>query len=560
MKTDIKVPAIGDFANVPVVEVSVAVGDIIAVDDTVVMLESDKATLDIPSPVAGRVTAIHIAVGDRVSEGSAILEVESEAGSMAKRSEAAREEGAQSDADAEAELVVIGAGPGGYTAAFRAADLGLKVTLIERGPNLGGVCLNVGCIPSKALLHAAKVIDEAAAMSGHGIAFSKPEIDIDRLRAWKNDVVGQLTGGLTGLAKRRKVEIVRGSASFEGGNLVRVSNDGDEKTIAFNQAIIACGSEPVRLSFLPDDDRIIDSTGALELADIPKRMLVLGGGIIGLEMAQVYHALGARITIVELMDQIIPGADRDIVAPLMKHIEKRYENVLLKTRVTKVQSEKAGLRVTFEGPDGTREELFDKILSAVGRRPNGRLIGAEKAGISVDEGGFITVDRQMLTSRENIFAIGDVVGQPMLAHKATHEGKVAAEVAAGQKSAFDARAIPSVAYTEPEIGWVGLTESEARSKGIAYKKASFPWAASGRALAMAGSDGVSKLLFDPDSGRVLGAGICGPNAGELLAEVALAIEMGADAEDLSLTIHPHPTLSETIGLAAEIFEGTITDL
>ncbi|MGV0879770.1 dihydrolipoyl dehydrogenase [Martelella sp. FLE1502] len=560
MKTDIKVPAIGDFANVPVVEVSVAVGDIIAVDDTVVMLESDKATLDIPSPVAGRVTAIHIAVGDRVSEGSAILEVESETGSTAGRSEAAREEGAQPDADAEAELVVIGAGPGGYTAAFRAADLGLNVTLVERDPNLGGVCLNVGCIPSKALLHAAKVIDEAAAMSGHGIAFPKPEIDIDRLRAWKSDVVAKLTGGLTGLAKKRKVKIVRGSAVFEGGNLVRVSHVGDEKTIAFNQAIIACGSEPVRLSFLPDDDRIIDSTGALELADIPERMLVLGGGIIGLEMAQVYHALGARITIVELMDQIIPGADRDIVAPLMRRIEKRYEKVLLNTKVTKVQSETAGLRVTFEGPDGTREELFDKILSAVGRRPNGRLIGAEKAGISVDEGGFITVDRQMRTSRENIFAIGDVVGQPMLAHKATHEGKIAAEAAAGQKSAFDARAIPSVAYTEPEIGWVGLTENEARSKGIAYKKASFPWAASGRALAMAGSDGVSKLLFDPDSGRVLGAGICGPNAGELLAEVALAIEMGADAEDLSLTIHPHPTLSETIGLAAEIFEGTITDL
>ena len=578
MKTDIKVPAIGDFANVPVVEVSVAVGDIIAVDDTVVMLESDKATLDIPSPVAGRVTAIHIAVGDRVSEGSAILEVESETELPAERREAATQAvAAQSanaplttpsvhaapglpDADAEADLVVIGAGPGGYTAAFRAADLGLKVTLVERDPNLGGVCLNVGCIPSKALLHAAKVIDEAAAMSGHGIAYPKPEIDIDRLRAWKSDVVGKLTGGLTGLARRRKVKILRGSAVFEGGNLVRVSHAGDEKTIAFKQAIIACGSEPVRLPFLPDDDRIIDSTGALELADIPKRMLVLGGGIIGLEMAQVYHALGARITIVELLDQIIPGADRDIVVPLMKRIEQRYEKVRLNTKVTRVQSEKAGLRVTFEGPDGTREELFDKILSAVGRRPNGRLIGAEKAGISVDEGGFIRVDRQMRTSRENIFAIGDVVGQPMLAHKATHEGKVAAEVAAGQKSAFDARAIPSVAYTEPEIGWVGLTESEARSKGIAYKKASFPWAASGRALAMAGSDGVSKLLFDPDSGRVLGAGICGPNAGELLAEVALAIEMGADAEDLSLTIHPHPTLSETIGLAAEIFEGTITDL
>ncbi len=577
MKTDIKVPAIGDFANVPVVEVSVAVGDIIAVDDTVVMLESDKATLDIPSPVAGRVTAIHIAVGDRVSEGSAILEVEAEAGSTDERNEAARESGAQSsraplttpsvhaapglpDADAEADLVVIGAGPGGYTAAFRAADLGLKVTLVERDPNLGGVCLNVGCIPSKALLHAAKVIDEAAAMSGHGIAYPKPEIDIDRLRAWKSDVVGKLTGGLTGLARRRKVKILRGSAVFEGGNLVRVSHAGDEKTIAFKQAIIACGSEPVRLPFLPDDDRIIDSTGALELADIPKRMLVLGGGIIGLEMAQVYHALGARITIVELLDQIIPGADRDIVVPLMKRIEQRYEKVRLNTKVTRVQSEKAGLRVTFEGPDGTREELFDKILSAVGRRPNGRLIGAEKAGISVDEGGFIRVDRQMRTSRENIFAIGDVVGQPMLAHKATHEGKVAAEVAAGHKSAFDARAIPSVAYTEPEVGWVGLTESDAKTKGIAYKKASFPWAASGRALAMAGSDGVSKLLFDPDSGRVLGAGICGPNAGELLAEVALAIEMGADAEDLSLTIHPHPTLSETIGLAAEIFEGTITDL
>lgn len=582
MKTDIRVPDIGDFRNVPVVEVSVAVGDVVAIDDTIVMLESDKATLDIPAPVAGRITAVNVVAGDLVSEGSILLEIDAEAGSSAGGSktaagshvvlaavQAAGEPGASPStyvgtglpkADSQVDLVVIGAGPGGYTAAFRAADLGLKVVLVERAATLGGVCLNVGCIPSKALLHAAKVIDDAAAISSHGIAFPKPEIDIDRLRGWKEDVVGKLTGGLTGLAKRRKVEVVRGSAMFEGSNLIRVSNDGDEQTIAFDQAIIACGSEPVRLPFLPDDERIIDSTGALELADIPKRMLVLGGGIIGLEMAQVYHALGAGITIVELMDQIIPGADRDIVAPLMKRIENRYENVLLKTKVTRVQSEESGLKVTLEGPDGLHEETFDKILAAVGRSPNGRLIGVEKAGVNIDERGFITVDRQMRTSQEHIFAIGDAVGQPMLAHKATHEGKVAAEVAAGRKSAFDARAIPSVAYTDPEIGWVGLTENEAKSKGIPYQKAAFPWAASGRALAMASSDGVSKLLFDPDSGRVLGAGICGQNAGELLAEVALAIEMGADAEDLSLTIHPHPTLSETIGFAAEIYEGTITDL
>ncbi|RMF35501.1 MAG: dihydrolipoyl dehydrogenase, partial [Alphaproteobacteria bacterium] len=438
---------------------------------------------------------------------------------------------------------------------------GKSVIVIDRNPTLGGVCLNVGCIPSKALLHAAKVITEAEEMAGHGIAFGTPKLDIDGLRGWKDSVVKQLTGGLAALAKARKVTWIRGDGSFTGPNMIAVTGE-TETTVSFDQCIIAAGSEPVTLPFIPHDDpRVIDSTGALELADIPKRLLVIGGGIIGLEMACVYDALGAKITVVELMDQLIPGADKDLVRPLHKRIEGRYEKILLGTKVTEVKAQKNGLKVTFEDGKGeSSSQIFDKVLVAVGRRPNGRLIGAEAAGVTVDERGFIPVDHQQRTGQPHIFAIGDVVGQPMLAHKAVHEGKVAAEVAAGRKRAFDARVIPSVAYTDPEIAWAGLTETEAKAKGIRVEKGVFPWAASGRSLSLGRSEGMTKLLFDPEDDRVLGAGIVGPNAGDLIAEVALAIEMGADAVDLAHTIHPHPTLSETVNFAAEMFEGSITDL
>ena len=457
---------------------------------------------------------------------------------------------------------MLGSGPGGYTAAFRAADLGKKVVLIERDPTLGGVCLNVGCIPSKALLHAAKVITEAEEMAGHGIAFDTPVVDLDKLRGWKDSVVKQLTGGLSGLAKGRKVQVVTGTGRFTGPNMIEVERDGAKTSVSFDQCIIAAGSEPVTLPFIPHDDpRVIDSTGALELDGIPERMLVLGGGIIGLEMACVYDALGTRITVVELMDQIIPGADKDIVKPLHKRIEGRYEKILLKTRVTDVKAGDDGLTVTFEDDKGaTTTDMFDRLLVAVGRRPNGKLIGAEAAGVAVDERGFIAVDSQQRTNVPHIFAIGDVVGQPMLAHKAVHEGKVAAEVAAGQNRHFDARVIPSVAYTDPEVAWVGVTEAQAKAEGRKIGKGVFPWAASGRSLSLGRSEGITKVIFDEADDRVIGACIVGPNAGDLIAEVALAIEMGADAVDLGHTIHPHPTLSETVNFAAEMFEGTITDL
>lgn len=460
------------------------------------------------------------------------------------------------------ELVVLGSGPGGYTAAFRAADLGKKVVLIERYENIGGVCLNVGCIPSKALLHAAKVIDEAAEMSGHGIEFSKPKIDAKKLRDWKASVVTKLTGGLKMLSKQRKVEIVTGVGKFISPNAIEVTlKDGKKETVEFEQAIIAVGSRPVKLPFIPEDPRIIDSTGALELADVTGSMLVIGGGIIGLEMATVYHALGSEITIVELMDQIIPGADSDIVAPLYKRIKARYKNIYLKAKVTKVDAKKDGLYVTFEGGDAPTEPVrFDLILCSVGRRPNSDGIDADKAGVQVNERGFIPVDKQMRTNVPHIFAIGDVVGNPMLAHKAMPEARVAAEVVAGMKHFFDPKCIPSVAYTDPEVSWVGMTENEAKAKGVKYGKGVFPWAASGRSLSVGRSEGLTKLLVDEETHRVIGAGIVGPNAGELIAEVGLAIEMGADVEDIALTIHPHPTLSETVALAAEIFEGTITDL
>jgi dihydrolipoamide dehydrogenase len=462
----------------------------------------------------------------------------------------------------QTELVVLGSGPGGYTAAYRAADLGKKVVLVERYDTIGGVCLNVGCIPSKALLHAAKVIDEAAEMSNHGIEFSKPKVDAKKLLAWKNSIVSKLTGGLKMLAKQRKVEVVHGVGKFVSDHQLEVTmKDGKKETIEFQQAIIAAGSRPVKLPFLPDDERIIDSTGALELEDVNCKMLVIGGGIIGLEMATVYHALGAEITVVELMDQIIPGADSDIVMPLYKRIKQRYKNIYLKAKVTKVEAKKDGLYVTFEGGDAPKEpKKFDRILCAVGRRPNGDLIDAAKAGIKLDDRGFVPVDKQMRTNVPHIFAIGDIVGNPMLAHKAMPEGRVAAEVIAGLKHYFDPKTIASVAYTDPEVAWAGVTESEAKAKGMKYGKGVFPWAASGRSLSIGRSEGMTKLIIDETTHRVIGAGIVGPNAGELIAEIALAIEMGCDVEDVALTIHPHPTLSETIALAAEVFEGTITDL
>ncbi len=584
MPTDIKVPDIGDFSDVEIVEVHVKAGDTVAAEDPLITLETDKAAMDVPSPAAGRIKDLKVKVGDKVSEGDVIGTLEGADGDSAgddapKKAEEKADEKAAAPAkddapkaesakappksgDHDTELLVLGAGPGGYTAAFRAADLGMKVTLIERWETLGGVCLNVGCIPSKALLHAAKVIADSSEMGAHGIKFAKPKIDIKSLAKWKDGVVSRLVGGLAGLAKQRKVEVVHGTAKFTSANEVAVEDaKGNTRTISFDQAVIAAGSEPVTLPFIPhDDDRVIDSTGALELADIPKRMLVLGGGIIGLEMATVYHELGSKVTIVELMDQIIPGADKDVIAPLMKRIKGQYENIWLGTKVTGVEATKKGLKVTFDGKDAPENDTFDKVLVAVGRRPNGKLIDADKAGVEVDDRGFIATDKQMRTNVDHIFAIGDIVGQPMLAHKAVHEGKTAAEAAAGHNSYFDAKVIPSVAYTDPEVAWIGLTENEAKDKDIKVGKGAFPWAASGRALSLDRSEGMTKLLFDPETKQVLGAGIVGVNAGDLIAEVALAIEMGADAEDIGLTIHPHPTLSETVAFAAEMFDGTITDL
>jgi dihydrolipoamide dehydrogenase len=567
---DIKVPDIGDFDAVPVVGILVSVGDTVALGDPLVELESDKATMEVPSPAAGVVKEIKVAMGDQVSEGSVIMVLEGAqaADAPAKPAPApaavatAAAGAAKGAGDIHAEVVVLGSGPGGYTAAFRAADLGKKVVLIEKNPTLGGVCLNVGCIPSKALLHVAKVLTEAEEMSAHGVTFAKPKIDLDALRDWKNSVVGQLTGGLDGLAKGRKVTTVRGMGTFTGPNLIEVTGDAGTQTVSFDQCIIAAGSEPVELPFIPHDDpRVLDSTGALELADIPKRMLILGGGIIGLEMSCVYDALGSQITVVEFMDQLMPGADKDMVKPLHTRIGKRYENIMLKTKVTAMEAQKKGLKVTFENDKGeVTTDTFDKVLVSVGRRPNGKLINAEAAGVAVDERGFIAVDNQQRTGVSHIFAIGDVVGQPMLAHKAVHEGKVAAEVCAGHKRAFDASVIPSVAYTDPEVAWVGITETEAKAKGLKIGKGVFPWAASGRALSNARSEGMTKVIFDPKDDRVVGAAIVGTNAGDLIAEVALAIEMGCDATDLGHTIHPHPTLSETVNFAAEMFEGTITDL
>ena len=571
---DIQVPDIGDFTDIPVVTVLVSVGDRVAAEDPLVELESDKATMEVPSPSAGVVKEILVSEGDKVSMGSVIMRFDGAVAELAAKATpvdapaaevpaAVAATGTASGAgDVHAEVVVLGSGPGGYTAAFRAADLGKRVVLIEKNPTLGGVCLNVGCIPSKALLHVAKVITDAEDMGAHGISFAKPKIDLDELRSFKDSVVGQLTGGLTGLAKARKVTTVKGDGTFTGPNMIEVIEDGKVTTVSFDQCIIAAGSEPVHLPFLPhDDERVIDSTGALELKDVPKRMLVLGGGIIGLEMACVYDALGSKVTIVELMDQIIPGADKDIVKPLHNRIKGRYENILLKTKVTAMEAQKEGLKVTFEDSNGeVTTDTFDKVLVAVGRKPNGKKIDADKAGVAVDERGFIAVDSQQRTGVPHIFAIGDLVGQPMLAHKAVHEGKVAAEVCAGHKRHFDAKLIPSVAYTDPEVAWCGVTETEAKAKGIPYEKGVFPWAASGKALSNGRSEGMTKLLFNPEDQRVIGGCIVGVHAGDLIAEVGLAIEMGADAVDLGHTIHAHPTLSETVNFAAEMFEGTITDL
>jgi dihydrolipoamide dehydrogenase len=578
---EVKVPDIGDFKDVPVIEVLVKAGERVAKESSLITLESDKATMEVPSPDAGLVKDLKIKVGDKVSEGSVILLLEAD-GAAARLPEARAEAPAKTPAappsaaaaapviaaptalekgDFHAEVMVLGSGPGGYTAAFRAADLGKKVVLVERYETLGGVCLNVGCIPSKALLHAAKVIAEAEEMSHFGLQFVRPQIDLDQLRAWKDSVVGRLTKGLSGLSKQRKVQVVHGVAKFTGPHMLEVATAEGTKRVSFDHAIIAAGSESARIPGFPyDDQRLMDSTGALELRDVPGRLLVIGGGIIGLEMATVYDALGSKVSVVELMDGLMPGADRDIVRPLHRRIEKRYEAILLKTKVVKLEALPEGLRASFEGDGAPAPQVYDRVLMSVGRRPNGKAIDAEAAGVQVDARGYIAVNNQMRTNVPHIFAIGDIVGEPMLAHKATHEGKLAAEVIAGHKAAFDARTIPSVAYTDPEVAWMGLTETAAKAQGIEVEKAVFPWAASGRALATARDEGFTKLLFDKSTHRLLGAAIVGPNAGELISETVLALEMGADAQDIGLTIHPHPTLSETIFFSAEIADGSITDL
>ena len=607
-RIDLLVPDLGDFKDVEVIDVLVKPGMRVSLEDALITLETEKATMDVPATSAGVIEQVLVKKGDRVSKGSRILSLRAEdvegttvvASSddeqpyvetvtldeptitpatrerakappvkpapapaqppAAKPAPTARTTPPVAAGAPGARLVVIGAGPGGYTAAFRAADLGLKVTLIERSPTLGGVCLNVGCIPSKALLHAAKVIEDAQSMKEHGIAFGTPKIDRERLRAWKDRVIGRMTGGLASLAKQRKVEVLTGAARFVDAHHVTVGDDKARRTLEFDQCIIAAGSESAKLPGFPDDPRIMDSSGALELPDKVKRLLVVGGGIIGLEMACVYDALGARVSVIELTDGLLPGVDRDLVRPLEKRIQKRYEQIILGARVEKIEPLSNGLRVSFAGKNAPEPHLYDRVLVAVGRTPNGKTIKAEAAGVAVDERGFIRVDRQQRTNIAHIFAIGDIVGPPMLAHKASHEGKVAAEVAAGLKRAFDARVIPSVAYTDPEVAWVGLTEIEAKKQGLDFGRGIFPWVASGRALSLNREEGVTRILFDNATNRILGAGIVGTNAGDLISELALAMEMGCDAADVGLTVHPHPTLSETIAFAADAYEGTLTDL
>ena len=574
--TTIEVPDIGDFKEVEIIEILVNEGDTVELDQSLLTVESDKASMEIPAPMAGEITSILVKVGDKISMGSSIVMMETSESTAAPASTteseapvatapapAATTQAATSSsgADMQTEVVVIGAGPGGYTAAFRAADLGKSVVLIERYPDLGGVCLNVGCIPSKALLHTAQIINEAKEMEAHGITFGEPSIDVDKLRHFKTKVISQLTGGLAGLAKQRKVTVVQGTASFLSANQLQVENDGNTQVLQFENAIIAAGSEVTRIPGFPyDDDRLIDSTGALALADIPGRLLVIGGGIIGLEMSCVYQALGSAITVVELSDTLIPGCDRDLVRPFEKRVKKLFENIYLGSKVSAIESAQDGLRVSFEGGKAPATDTFDRVLLAVGRSPNGATIAVENAGVEVDQRGYIPVDKQQRTNIDNIFAIGDIVGQPMLAHKATHEGKVAAEVISGKKTYFDARTIPSVAYTDPEIAWMGLTETEAKEQGIAIEKGVFPWAASGRAISIGRTEGITKVILDPESKQVLGAGMVGPNAGELIAEAVLALEMGADIADVALTVHPHPTLSETFNFACEVAEGTCTDI
>ena len=554
---EIKVPDIGNYHDVPVIELLAKPGDTVRKDQGLVTLESDKATMDVPSPLAGTVAELAVKPGDRVSEGSLVLVLETADAPAAggpPEPAAAPAPPQAAPRRPDGHVVVIGAGPGGYTAAFRAADLGMRVTLIERYDTLGGVCLNVGCIPSKALLHAARVIAEAEEMAEHGITFAKPSVELERLLAWKQDVVGKLTGGLAGLARQRRVEVLTGVAKFAGARSVSVAG----AEIPFDSCIIAAGSSPVRLPFMPDDPRIIDSTGALSPTEIPRRLLVIGGGIIGLEMATVYHALGAQVTVVEMLDQLIPGADADLVRPLHDRLKSRYQTIMLGTRVTAVKAARTGLRVSF---DSGADQTFDRILVAVGRTPNGATLDAHLAGVTVDQHGYIPVDRRQRTNVDGIYAIGDIVGGPMLAHKATHEAKTAAEVIAGVTGAeFDALTVPSVAYTDPEVAWMGLTETDARTRAVSYEKVVFPWAASGRALGLGRPEGMTKLLFDPADDRLLGAGIVGAGAGDLIAEAVLALEAGMTAQDIALTIHPHPTLSETVAFAAELQDGSITDL
>jgi dihydrolipoamide dehydrogenase len=601
---EVKVPDIGDFKDVPVIEVLVKPGDSVSAEDPLVSLESDKATLDVPSPGAGTVKDIKVKIGDKLSQGSLILTLETaEQGAGDAKTTAAPSSpaatapapasaapptpaAAKSPADTappaeskapprsgpapasysgkaqlECAMLVLGAGPGGYSAAFRSADLGMKTVLIERYPTLGGVCLNVGCIPSKALLHAAKVIDEAAQFADHGIAFGTPKLDLDKLRSWKSGVVGKLTGGLAAMAKARKVEVIQGVGKFLDPHHLAVQTDQGERVVRFDKAIIAAGSQPVKLPFIPDDPRIVDSTGALELRFLPKRLLVIGGGIIGLEMGTVYSALGAKLSVVEMLDGLMPGTDRDLVKVFEKKNAAHFEQIMLNTRVTAVKAGKDGLDVTFEGKQAPGSpQRYDMVLLSAGRTPNGNKIDAGKAGVLVSERGFIEVDKQMRTNVAHIYAIGDVNGQPMLAHKAVHEAHVAAEAAHGEKAYFDARVIPSVAYTDPEIAWVGLTEEQCKAQRVKYGKAVFPWAASGRAIANGRDEGFTKLLFDETTHRIIGGAIVGTNAGDLVAEIALAIEMGCDATDIGKTIHPHPTTSESIGMAAEVFEGVCTDL
>lgn len=601
MTVQITVPDIGDFTDVEVIEVLVAEGDVIEAEQGIVTVESDKASMELPADRAGKVVRLLVKLGDKVSQGTPLVEIEPiEAGGSASAGQAAASPAAASgpsaagaspvaaangsgsavaaapaarpapapqagsysgQADLQCDVLVLGAGPGGYSAAFRAADLGLKVVLVERYPTLGGVCLNVGCIPSKALLHNVAVLDEARKLAKHGISFGEPQIDLDKLRAYKDGVVRKLTGGLAGMAKARKVEVVQGKGRFLDPHHLQVDTDGGPRVVKFASAIIAAGSESVKLPFLPQDDRIVDSTGALQLKKIPERMLIIGGGIIGLEMGTVYSSLGARLDVVEMLPGLMPGADRDLVKVWEKMNSHRFDHVMLETRTVSAEAREDGIWVTFEGknaPEG--RQRYDLVLQAVGRRPNGASIGADAAGVQVNERGFIPVDTQMRTNVPHIHAIGDIVGQPMLAHKAVHEGHVAAEAVAGRKSHFDARVIPSVAYTDPEIAWVGLTEDEARKQGIKYEKGLFPWAASGRAIANGRDEGFTKLLFDADTGRILGGGIVGTHAGDLIGEMVLAVEMGADAVDIGKTIHPHPTLCESIGMAAEVAKGSCTDL